>query len=249
MGLTLPVLPTKNAGEPPAVRWSASDGPRAARPHPRAGLRFALKWLLAGTLLGSWCGFAGTIEGTVRLPTARTTPVANQRYEIVSKAGVLAPNPPLAVVYVEGGTETAAEGTTQEIAQKDLMFAPSLLAVQVGTRVQFPNLDPTYHNIFSFSPAKRFDLGRYRAEDKPVPSVVFDTPGLVTLRCDIHEHMRALIVVLPTRHFVVSAATGAFRLEGLPAGRHLLKAWIDSRTTREQTVDVPAEGVVRVDFP
>ena len=58
------------------------------------------------------------------------------------------------------------------MAQKDLTFVPTLLPVQVGTRVEFPNLDDTYHNIFSFSPAKRFDLGRYRPDEAPIPSVV-----------------------------------------------------------------------------
>jgi plastocyanin len=192
---------------------------------------------------------AGTIEGRVALPAARTAPVANQRYEIVSNAGVLATNPPVAVVFVEGNFPLSSNPPVQQVAQKELMFQPTLLPVQVGTRVEFPNLDSTYHNIFSFSPTKRFDLGRYRSDEKPVPSVVFDKPGLVTLRCDIHEHMRALILVLATPHFVVTDTAGQFRLEGVPAGRHTVKAWIDSRTTREQTVEVPASGTAHVDFP
>lgn len=173
-----------------------------------------------------------------------------QRYEIVSKSGVLSTNPPAAVVYLEGVFPRPATPPIAEIRQKDLTFIPSLLAVQVGTRVEFPNLDDTYHNIFSLSPPKRFDLGRYRAEERPVPSQVFDVPGLVTLRCDIHEHMRALVLVLATPHFVVTDAEGRFRLTGLPTGRHTLKAWIDSRTTREQVVELPpGDTVVRLDFP
>ena len=82
------------------------------------------------------------------------------------------------------------------MTQKDLAFRAGLLAIEVGTKVEFPNEDDTYHNIFSYSPAKRFDLGRYPPEENPIPSVVFDKPGLVTLRCDIHEHMRGLILVL-----------------------------------------------------
>ncbi len=136
-----------------------------------------------------------------------------------------------------------------QLQQKDLAFVPSLLPIQVGTRVEFPNLDDTYHNIFSFSPPKRFDLGRYRSDDRPVPSQVFDVPGLVTLRCDIHEHMRALILVLATPHFAVTDAAGNFRLTGLPAGRYKLKAWVDSRTTHERPVDLAAGGILRVEFP
>jgi hypothetical protein len=71
----------------------------------------------------------------------------------------------------------------------------------------------------------------------------------VTLRCDIHEHMRALIVVLETPHFVVTGADGRFRLAGLPPGRHTLKAWIDSKTTREAAVELKPGSTLRVDFP
>ncbi len=102
--------------------------------------------------------------------------------------------------------------------KKDLAFLPALLPVQVGTTVEFPNLDDTYHNIFSYSPAKRFDLGRYRPEERPIPSVIFDVPGLVTLRCDIHEHMRGLILVLNTPYFVITDESGRFRLSGLAVG-------------------------------
>ena len=69
--------------------------------------------------------------------------------------------------------------------------------------------------------AKRFDLGRYRPDERPIPSQVFDRPGLVTLRCDIHEHMRALILVLDTPHFVVTGEDGRFRLADVPAGRYV----------------------------
>lgn len=192
---------------------------------------------------------AATIEGRVALPKARATPVVNQRYEIVAKSGVLSTNPPVAVVYLEGAFPAPAKQPVAEIRQKDLTFIPSLLPVRVGTKVEFPNLDDTYHNIFSFSPPKRFDLGRYKPDEKPIPSQVFDVAGLVTLRCDIHEHMRALILVLPTPHFVVTDAEGRFTLKDLPAGRYTVKAWIDSRTTREQPVELAAEGTVKLDFP
>jgi plastocyanin len=190
-----------------------------------------------------------TIEGRVTLPKGRTAPVVNQRYEIVATGGVLAPNPPLAVVYLEGTFPTAAEPPAAEIVQKDLTFTPSLLPVRVGTRVEFPNLDDTYHNIFSYSAPKRFDLGRYRKDERPVPSQVFDVAGLVTLRCDIHEHMRALILVLDTPHFVVTDTTGAFRLTRLPPGKYTLKAWVDSKTTKSQSVELANGATLRVDFP
>lgn len=191
-----------------------------------------------------------SVEGRVELPKSRSAPVVTKRYEIVTKGGVLSPSPPLAVVYLEGSFSKAGTLPTKQIVQKELTFIPALLPVQVGTKVEFPNLEEdTYHNIFSYSPAKRFDLGRYRPDEKPIPSQIFDVPGLVTLRCDIHEHMRALVLVLATPHFVMTDEEGRFRLSGLPAGRYTLKAWVDSRTTHEKPVDLKSGSTLHVDFP
>ncbi len=191
-----------------------------------------------------------TLEGRVTLPKTRFTPVMTERYEIVSKAGVLATSPPRAVVYLEGDfPKPDAPSAPKQVAQKDFAFAPPLLAIAVGTKVSFPNLDDTYHNIFSYSPAKRFDLGRYPPDEKPPPSQVFDKPGLVTLRCDIHEHMRGLILVLATPYFTVTEPDGKYRLTNLPAGHFVVKAWIDSRTTRTQPVDLKSGAVAHVDLP
>jgi len=189
------------------------------------------------------------VEGHVELPKSHSAPVMAKRYEIVTTGGVLSTQPPLAVVYLDGSFPKPSLPPTKQIVQKDLAFLPSLLPVQVGTRVEFPNLDDTYHSIFSYSPAKRFDLGRYRPEERPIPSEVFDTPGLVTLRCDIHEHMRGLILVLNTPYFVMTDADGRFRLSGLPSGHYTLKAWIDSKTTREKPVELKRGATAHVDFP
>ncbi len=192
---------------------------------------------------------SAVVEGRVELPKSHTAPVQAKRYEIVTKGGVLSTQPPLAVVYLDGAFPNLASLPTKQVAQKDLTFVPALLPVPAGTKVEFPNLDDTYHNIFSYSPAKRFDLGRYRAEERPIPTQIFDKPGLVTLRCDIHEHMRGLILVLNTPYFVMTDTDGHFRLSGLPAGRYTLKAWIDSRTTRERPVELKNGQTLHVDFP
>jgi plastocyanin len=212
--------------------------------------RQKLLWLIAILLVVPASLFAGAaVEGKVDLPKSHSAPVQAKRYEIVTKAGVLSTLPPVAVVYLEGNFPRPASLPTKEVEQKDLTFVPALLPIEVGTKVQFPNLDDQYHNIFSYSPAKRFDLGRYRPEERPIPSVMFDKPGLVTLRCDIHEHMRGLILVLSTPYFVMTDTTGRFRLNKLPAGRHTLKAWIDSRTTREKPVDLKEGQTLHVDLP
>jgi plastocyanin len=173
----------------------------------------------------------------------------NKRYEIVTQGGVLSTNPPLAVVYLEGSFRSPVEPVMRQVSQKDMTFIPMLLPIQVGTKVEFPNLDSTYHNIFSYSPAKRFDLGRYRPDERPIPSVLFDRPGLVVLRCDIHEHMRGLILVLDGPYFILTDTEGNYRLEGLPTGHYLLKVWLNSQTVLERSVDLENGTTLHADFP
>ncbi len=211
------------------------------------------RWRLLGLLLllgGPRWGWAGiAIEGTVTLPRQGAAPVLNQRYEVVTRGGVLSTNPPVGVVYLEGPFPASPEPVTYQVVQKDMTFVPMLLPIQTGSRVEFPNHDDTYHNIFSYSAPKRFDLGRYRPDEQPVPAVTFDRPGLVVLRCDIHEHMRGLILVLDTPFFARTDTDGRYRLTGLPAGRYVLRAWIDSKTTLSRPVDLHDGVTLRIDFP
>src|ERR1044072_8831726 len=209
-----------------------------------------LLWSNAVFLITPVVLLAGAVvEGRVELPKSHSAPVQAKRYEIVTKGGVLSTQPPVAIVYLEGVFPRPASLPTKEVAQKDLIFIPALLPIRVGTTVEFPNLDDTYHNIFSYSPAKRFDLCFSRGGARPTPAEVFDKPGLVTLRCDIHDHMRGLILVLNSSYFVMTDTDGHFRLSGLPAGRYTLKAWIDSRTTREKPVELKDGQTLHVDFP
>src|ERR1039457_1015951 len=110
--------------------------------------------LLFAAATGVACAQA-VIEGRVELPKTHTAPVMNKRYEIVTKGGVVAPNPPVAVVYLEGSFPKPTNAAVAQIIQKDLMFVPALLPVQVGAKVEFPNLDDTYHNIFSYRSEER----------------------------------------------------------------------------------------------
>jgi hypothetical protein len=122
-----------------------------------------------------------------------------------------------------------------------------VLPVQLGSAVKFPNGDDFYHNVFSYSKPKRFDLGRYRKDDRP-PTQVFDQPGLVKLYCEIHGHMRGFILVLDTPYFIRTQTNGVYRLADLPAGRYTLKAWVDEKRTYEKPVELQAGQTIRVDF-
>lgn len=188
------------------------------------------------------------IEGRVNLPPAEPWVAPPSRY--TGQVGeITPPDPPSAVVYLEGQfpiTTTNSTHLTNEVFQLGAQFRPALLPVQVGTAVSFPNGDDFYHNVFSYSKTKRFDLGRYRKTDRP-PVEIFDKPGVVKLYCEIHHHMRGVILVLDTPFFVYTT-NGVYRLQGLPAGHYLLKAWIDEKHVYERPVDLQAGRQLHVDF-
>lgn len=205
--------------------------------------------MMAVVSLGATAFGDSAVEGKVELRHSNRVAVLNQRYSGAADPSVIVPDPPSAVVYLDGSfPESKAPGRAQ-MAQKNLAFVTPLLPVLVGTNVEFPNLDDTYHNIFSYSKPKRFDLGRYKGDERPIPSQVFDKPGAVALHCDIHEHMYGVILVLTTPHFVRVDPDGHYRLEHLPAGKFTLKAWVDSKTVYEHPVDLKSGGTAHVDFP
>jgi plastocyanin len=205
--------------------------------------------LVAAPLVASAQGTASA-EGRVALPKAVAQAKLNARY--TGQAGaLLPPEPPTAVVFLEGAPPPADDKPATNVVrmvQQGMQFAPGLLAVRKGTRVEFPNQDTFYHNVFSYSKAKRFDLGRFLKDEKPA-AVTFDQPGVVRLFCEIHEHMRGTVVVLDTPYFVKTDTNGGFRLDGLPAGQFKLKAWVDDKISHEQPVDLKPGATVRVNFP
>jgi plastocyanin len=154
-----------------------------------------------------------------------------------------------AVLWLEkvpAAADTAAGDPHPRLAQKDQCFLPRVLPVAVGTRVDFPNLDPIFHNVFSASPIKRFDLGKYpRGHSK---SVVFDKPGLVNVYCDIHSHMEAFVLVLPTHAYVQADADGGFALPPVPGGHYTLHLWHPDERELTREVDVPASGNLTLDL-
>ncbi len=175
-----------------------------------------------------------SIEGSVELPTAKSTAPA-VRYHAMPR---VAPAPlTVAVVFLEGEFAKTNTPHILKMSQKRFQFEHSILPICVGTRVEFPNEDDDYHNVFSYSKVRRFDLGRYRKDEAPA-GMIFDKIGVVRLFCDIHEHMRGAILVLATPHFVVTRPDGSFKLSGLPAGQFKLKVWIDEKTSLEKPVNL-----------
>ncbi len=207
---------------------------------------------------GAFCGLVlwaradATIEGTVQLPKPAAAPATHPRYRNIAPENVGPPESPVAVIYLEGlfpSTTTTNTPMTARMDQKCFQFAPGVLPVQKGTTVEFPNDDDAYHSVFSYSKAKRFDLGRYRKDERPPPKRVFDKAGVVKLYCEIHEHMRGTILVLDTPHFTKTDTNGNYRLEHLPTGKYTLKAWIDEATVWERQVDLEEGKTLQVAFP
>jgi plastocyanin len=207
-----------------------------------------LMMLLLFAALASESAFAGaTIEGIISAtPNVKNAPV-QKRYKATPNAGE--PDPQRPVVYLEGDFSNVHAANTNVVSMNQLKFQfnPGILPVQRGTRVLFPNMDDDYHNVFSYSKPKRFDLGRYRKDEKP-PSQVFDKPGVVRLFCEIHEHMRATILVLDTPFFDKTDANGHYTLKDVPPGKYTLKAWVDENQVYSKPVEVREGETLKVDF-
>ena len=204
--------------------------------------------VLALLLAGSSRGEAATVEGRVALRPESPAPMARPRYPVAATYTVRDPDPPTAVVYLEGSFADAGAPPAVDVAQRGYQFAPGLIPVRRGSTVRFPNLDEEYHSVFSYSKTRRFDLGRYQRDETP-PTLRFEQAGVVRLFCEIHEHMRGTILVLDTPYFTRTDAEGRFRIDNLPAGRFVLKAWIDDDDVREQTVELRDGTTAKADFP
>src|SRR6202021_769149 len=155
--------------------------------------------------------------------------------------------PPKAVVWLNPGGGATAETPHQDaskipqLMQKNKSFQPSLLVIPVGGKVEFPNRDPFFHNVFSLFEGKRFDLGLYESGTTRV--VQFDKPGVSYIFCNIHAQMSAVIIALNTPYYAISNVRGEITISNVPPGRYELQVFHTSvppenlRTiTREITV-------------
>jgi len=135
------------------------------------------------------------------------------------------------------------------IEQRDRQFAPRVLAISAGSTVSFPNFDPIFHNVFSTSHARAFDLGIYKNGESR--DVTFAKEGLVRVGCNLHANMSAHLVVVAAPHYVVTDAGGKFNFRSLPPGKYKLKAWAeDTVEPVTQTIEIhTGENTVNVTVP
>src|SRR3954471_10800973 len=156
------------------------------------------------------------------------------------------------VVYIdEHSTNRAAPAksvqvTTKRVSQKGAMFTPHVLPIMVGTTVEWPNNDEIFHNVFSMSEAKEFDLGLY--EGGKSKSVLFDKPGRVDVFCSIHTAMNCIVLVLETPHFAATDDKGRYTISQVPAGTYKLKAWHERLPSQTKEITVSDDGLVKIDF-
>ena len=153
------------------------------------------------------------------------------------------------VVYLESAPRSAfdeREPSHVTMDQRNERFVPHVLAVIVGTIVDFPNSDRIYHNVFSLSRAKRFDLGRYAAGKSK--GVRMDRPGVVRVFCDIHSHMNAFVLVFNHPFFDVTDVEGRFELPGLPAGTYTVVGWYEGEARVTRSVVVQPGGWAEIEL-
>ncbi len=132
------------------------------------------------------------------------------------------------------------------VEQRDSTFVPHVLPVVRGSTVEFPNRDLVFHNVFSLSHPKTFDLGRYPSGESR--AVTFDEPGIVKVFCHIHSDMSAVVLVLPNPYFATPDADGGYRIDGVPPGRYRAFAWHERARPVSEIVDVAAGATERLDF-
>lgn len=173
---------------------------------------------------------AAELSGKVSREPAQTNSVDqvnryDDRFSELSKSDCKCNPGDYAVVYLTSDNlpEITLSDSVPTMKQKNMKFEPSVLTVAVGTTVEFPNLDPFYHNVFSYSKTKKFDLGRFPKGKSEF--VTFDKPGIVKVFCEIHFPMRAYVHILETPYFATSDENGKFTIKDINPGEYTLHVW------------------------
>ena len=182
----------------------------------------------------------------VALATIGSASAASIEAHVVDSAGV--PVADAVVWALSPQIPAEARGARAQIEQADREFLPYVTVIQQGTTVTFPNRDPILHHVYSFSPAKPFEIKLYTGRS-PL-EIVFDKAGLVTLGCNIHDWMIAYVQVVPTPYFGRTDASGVVRLRDMPAGSYEIRAWDPLQVAAIRPHEATLEGATaaRVQF-
>ena len=212
-------------------------------------------WIALGLcLLSAAPAMAGTITGTVEAKGPVTTGpgegegvYASMRYKFAEKVDYDRLED--FVIYIDQAVPAAPDAGIHPatITQRNVSFEPHVLAIAVGTTVRWPNADDIFHNVFSMSETKEFNLGFYTKGDTP-REIPFDKVGRVDVFCGIHSKMHCIILVLPNRYFTKVNARQHYFLPDLPAGTYKVTAWQERLPSQSREIAVPAQGDVRMDF-
>jgi plastocyanin len=194
----------------------------------------------------------GRIEGEVLISTALST--RRPRFRIYAEPGQGA-RPPApqtqeitnVVLYLQQapGLPAGVPGTAR-VEQEDERFVPHVVPVVRGSTVEFPNGDEVFHNVFSLSSAKSFDLGRYRKGSSK--AVVFERSGVIQVFCHIHSDMSAVVLVLDNPYFAIPSAVGRYTIDDVPPGEYTVVGWHERIHPVQRTVRVVAGQTARLDF-
>lgn len=192
----------------------------------------------------------GVVRGIVELRRAARAPERRPGIgDLGAPAVQLSSAKQMSVVYLDAAPRGAfeqVEPTRAVMDQRNETFEPHVLAITIGTTVEFPNSDRIYHNVFSLSKAQRFDLGRYATGKSK--AIRFDRPGIVRVFCDIHSHMNAFILVFSHPFFAVTDADGRYRIDNIPPGSYNLVAWNEGVASDPRSFTISDGGMTEVDF-
>ncbi len=182
------------------------------------------------------------VAGVTLLPAGPSAAAAqvSGRLQVTDAGGRLAQDLGNAVVYIEGRGPRATPGR-MDMSLDARQFRPRVVVVPVGTTVNFPNLDPFNHNVFSLNEPNAFDLGlfgRGQSESKR-----FTRAGVVRVFCNIHPRMTGFVIVRDNAWFAQPGADGGFTIAGVPAGTYTLHAWHERAGSLSQEITVPAGGL------
>jgi plastocyanin len=224
----------------------------------RASTPRVLAWVVGTAMVATSASntLSGTIEGRLVVPAiapstqqAASSPYPGMEMPPVGRDDARSAAPADAVIWIENLSRAvgapSVSGTAPELRQVRYSFRPRVLGISVGTTVEFPNEDAVFHNVFSYSKTKRFDLGYYgKGRSK---RVTFDSPGIVKVFCDIHSHMSAFIVVADSKFVVTPGPDGRFTFDNVPDGTWRIRTWHPElgEVTHEVTV---AGSTTRVDI-